>query len=745
MSANNVSGVSAAGQRTIVENVGAKRILGTELVAIGKMPNWVYYLVDIDSICVYANQGADVWIGAFGQPVAGSQAIRDSLTPFEGQKFYVIDTDISYTYKGGAWEGGVVRANTLAPTWINATEGNTIARGRSYVVTASGNYIMPPKVSATLGDTLEGHYFQLLVERGVNATLLGNGSDTFINNVSDAETSMDISGGTLYTGVYMNGEWEIYYLEVGAILQASNNLSEVDPAAARTNLDVPSNTELEDALDLKLDKSTSITVDSGITKTGTLSDNTIVLGVDFASPAEAADVNNEVKVINPKTLAPAVSSATRSSQYNNITGLLPKSTETKFLMTANVDRTKVDYPEFTVVFNPDPYLRTQEVTLVTFPAGQLTLPAGAGVVTKRAVAHINGTVTLEDTVPEASSVDKTFLGSIVVSNGEVGSTPAFGDQIFNVPWLASSESTLRTSSIKFTGGTIAPSATVGQLRRGVAYVERESGNWENSTLNPHKSTLGATDPITFTYLNDDGSIYGTIGTSDVDGRVLTGGVPVANNKYSIQVAYITTEGLIIVLLGQVAYDTMSDTLAQIENYLPVKPSILDGTIEFSRWAVKGTQHAGNINLDLNDSDKFVATSGSQIEGGTSGGNAADIVSSTTNNDLASTNLQEQLNELAERTLKEWEFLTTPAVQLTVDSRTFVENPANVPLLPATIEAKDELVITLSPNAGGNMSIANPNFTIIGAGDSLAPTDKLILEPGNTAHLLAVSATTLKVV
>lgn len=648
MSANNVSGVSAVGQRTIVENVGAKRILGTELVAIGKMPNWVYYLVDIDSICVYANQGADVWIGAFGQPIAGSQALRDSLTPFEGQKFYVIDTDISYTYKGGAWEGGVIQANRLAPTWLKATPSQTLTRGRSYVIPSTGSYYMPPITDAEEGDTLDGHYIEILVERGVNATLVANGTDTFINTIGSTETSMDITGGTLYTAVFMDGEWEIFYLEVGAILQASNNLSEVDPAAARTNLAVPSTTEVAEGLALKLDKATNVGTAAGITKAGALSSNNLVLGVDFATDVEAADVNNAVKVISPKTIAPAVTAATRSSQFTNITGLLPKATESKFLMTANADRTKVDYPEFTVVFNSDPYLRTQEVTLVTFPAGQISLPTGVGIVTKRVVANINGTITLANTIPDENSINKSFMGSIVISDGEVGSTPAFGDQIFNVPWLASSESTLRHSAVKFTGGTIAPSTTLGQLKRGVAYVERESGNWEQSTINPHKSTLGAIDPITFTYLNADGSVYGTIGTSDVDGRYLSGNVALANNKFSIQVAYITTEGLIVVLLGQSEYATMSDTLAAIESYIPVKPAILEGTIEFSRWAVKGSQHVGSLTLDLVDPEKFVATSGSQIEGGTSGGNAADIVSSTSNNTLSSTNLQEQVDELADR-------------------------------------------------------------------------------------------------
>lgn len=653
MGANNVVGVSSVGSKTIVENVGAKRITGAELRTIGKMPSWVYYLVDIDSLCVYANQGADTWIGAFGQPVAGSIELRNSLTPFEGQKYYVVETDISYTFAGGAWEGGVVRANTLAPKYVTISTPTVLTRGRSHVVIANTDLKLPKNTSAAEGDTLNGHFFEVYIPRGISANLTSQVPDTFISNLGADTTHMSLTGGTLYTGIFKEGKWELAYLEIANIMQASNNLSDLtDPATARTNLGVPSTTEVADAIAVveqaKLDSTTDITAGAGIVKTGTLASG-LTLSADFASPAEALDPSVTDKAITPATVASAVSEASRVSQYNSITGLLPKISEAKFLLT-KTSPTAVSYPEFSVAFNTDPYTKTAPLTVVTVPAGVINIAPSVGLATLRVKVNSLGVVSTQTTIPDHASTTECFLGTIVVLNGEVAVSPTLGDQILTTPWLASSDYSLRTSGIQIDGALVTPSATLGKVARGVAHVLRESVNWEVSSVDPHSRTLGATDPMAWTYLDAAGTIVGAIGTTDVTGHYLADGSIVGSNKYSIQVAYVTTEGLVGVLLGQSAFNTITDALAQVENYSPTVPSVLDGALEFSRWVVKGDQYSGNVHLDLTNSDNFVASSGSAVVGGTSGGNASDIVSSNAANNLSSTNLQQQIDELANRPL-----------------------------------------------------------------------------------------------
>ena len=166
--------VGTTGNEKIVQNIGAKRIQGNELVARGKVPQFLYYIVDIKALAVFENQGADVWIGAFGQPVAGSAAIRDSIPAFEGQRFYVIDQDTSFEYKNGSWTGTVFEGNVQSPTYIEL-DGTKLQleRGLKYRIGTAGAYVLP-KLDATAtgeGRSLNGHAIEIVVNFGIAATL----------------------------------------------------------------------------------------------------------------------------------------------------------------------------------------------------------------------------------------------------------------------------------------------------------------------------------------------------------------------------------------------------------------------------------------------------------------------------------------------------------------------------------------------------------------------------------------------
>jgi hypothetical protein len=616
--------LGATGNQKIIENVGAKRIVGTELLSLGKVPQFVYYLTDISSICFYANDGTDTWIGGFGQPVAGSLTLRESLQPFQGQRFYVIATDISYTYKGGAWEGGVIQANTLAPTTLILEEGTDLTRGRNHLANADGIFKLPPVTSTTLGGTLQGHHLELFVARGVTGAVLSAHipSEEFVIDVVSTNY-FPLQEGSHYIAIFRTTQWEIFYVEVDGFLPST----------------------------------TQVIAGTGLLHEGTLEGGTVLLRADFATSVEAADPNNVSKLLNPSHLPDAVAVAARASQFNNITGLSPLADESQFLLVRGTDSTKVAYPKFTVVFNTDPYLRTAVLAQRTFAAGFIQLPNTAGNVVYYAAADINGVISLSATKSIPSVVDFTHLGAILAINGEIGVIGG-NDQLFTTVWLASSAYGLRYSQPELIGGVISPSATVGKVIRDSVKISMEGVNWESNPLNPHLRTLVGTDPTSWTYINALGVISTPNPTDLVKADLLGNGAVVGNNNYSIQIAYITIEGTMIVLLGQTTYATIISALASVENYTPALPSGLSRALELSRWVIKGDQFSGSIQYDLTSSTNFVASAGSSIGGGAVSTTAADVTATTLNNSLVSTNLQVELDELSGRT--SWEWMYSPS-------------------------------------------------------------------------------------
>lgn len=639
--------IGSVGSQSVIQNVGAKRIVGTDLLTLGKVPQFVYYLIDLSQICFYANDATDTWIGGFGQPIAGTLAQRDSLQPFQGQTFYIIATDVSYTYKGGAWEGGVIEANILAPTFLELLGATGLTRGRSHLVMSGGAYTLPPLDDSALGESLVGHVMQVVVQRDVIATLQQYLTEGFVNDVSKDEAVMNLTAGNLYTIVKGTLRWEVYVVDL------TNFQLQLDGLEAN-----------------KLDKSTTIDVAAGIVKTGVLGDNNLAFGADFATAAEAIDPANQVKVINPSHLPVAVADATRASAFNNITGLLPKSTETKFALTATGPKTSVDYPEFSAVFNPAPFVRDAALVSLTIPAGSIALPSNVLITTHRVVLLQNGTILLQAALPMLASVNEIFLGTVAEQNGVVF-FDGIEDVLITTPWLASSDYNIRIDPLFIESGAIvSPAGTQGNVNMTPATLRRESINWEDSTINPHKRTITPTNPIKWFYVDRAGTILsGPI--DEVDGRYLDDdSTSVGNGKFSIQVGLFSSEGDIAILKGQGTYDKLTDALAAVDNYSPVVPAALANALEFTRWVVKGDQFPGNGNYDLTVTDNFQVSQGADVSGGLQTVSAGDVSSSNTTNTLASTNLQTQVDELSART--DWELVagtTTPAELVLVDPNT----------------------------------------------------------------------------
>jgi hypothetical protein len=610
--------LGATGNQKIIENVGAKRIVGTELLSLGKVPQFVYYLTDISSICFYANDGTDTWIGGFGQPVAGSLTLRESLQPFQGQRFYVIATDISYTYKGGAWEGGVIQANNLAPTTLILEGSTDLTRGRNHLLKANGTLTLPIVASPTLGDTLEGHTLEFYVAAGVVASLVSYApTEPFLSGGSSFGI-LPLIAGTHYIAIFRSSQWELFFVDA-------------------------------------ISAATQIAAGTGVQVAGTLTSGLVTVSADFATNTEAADVFNTTKVINPSHLPVAVAAATRASQYNNITGLSPLAGESKFLLFRGTDATKVAYPKFSVVFNTDPYLRTTLLQQRTYSAGFLQLPNIAGVRVHYVVADVNGDVFLQGTKSLPSVLTTTHMGTIIALNGNILIVGG-DDQLLSTVWLSSSVYGLRYAQPSLVGGVITASPTQGKLIRDSVKIYMEGVNWELDILNPHIRSVVGQDPALWTYTNQLGDIISPNPTDLVKADVLGDGTTVGNNNYSVQIAYITTEGTMLVLLGQIIYATLVAALASVENYLPNLPSGLPNALELSRWVIKGDQYPGSMQYDLQDTANFVASAGSSIGGGAVSTTASDISTSLAETNFASANLQIQLNEISGRT--GWEWMTT---------------------------------------------------------------------------------------
>jgi hypothetical protein len=728
--------IGDTGQNKIVQNMGAKRILGTSLIALGKVPQYAYYLVDISSMCFWANDGTNTWIGGFGHVVAGNQTQRESLTPFETQKFYDVDTDISYEYKGGLWSGGVVAANVLAATYLELTGATTLTRGRSHVIVTSGDYTLPVSVSPTLGNTQVGHKIEVVVARGVVAYLLSHITEAFINDEGPVETIMQMAAGNLYTLVFNGTKWEVYAVDLIYIasqidslftdkMDKSANLGDVvSPAAARANIDVYSKLESVADTDAAIDNQID---GNGITKVGSSAAGTVEWSVDFASPADALNPAIDNKAITPATIAVAVSAAVGASQFNNITGLAPKDTEVKFELTANVNRTLVDHPEFTIAFNTDPYLRNDLLTKITVPAGSVLLPNTAGVVTHRVVVSNLGVITFNPTKPATSSVTEILLGTVVALNGEVLSSGGV-DQIIDSPWLSSSEYNVRNDATSIAGDIIIPSATLGKVTKSRADLHQEGANWVNSTLTPHTVVIPAQIDFKFSTLDRNGAFIAS-GIDEVTGRFDDLGAGVGANNWTIQLVYQATANLVVVLLGQDVFPTFADADNVVATYAPIIPTPLATALEISRWIVKGNQYPGSGFVDLGIATNFKVVSGASVSGAGSVSTASDIVSSNTQNTLSTTNLQTQIDELSDRTDWEW-----PVGGGLIDSSGIVATDATAFTLPVVPQAGIEQRLAAIGGISATFNTSGGGNNITSSNNKFPDDSQFVIEPADNGKI-----------
>ena len=183
----------------------------------------------------------------------GTTATRDTLFPFEGQKYYNVDTDIVEIYAGGAWGGGPTSPNVPAPTYIFPAPSAVLTRGRSHVLASTGDYFLP-EIAAADPALVIGEALVFEAARGVGSVLKTQGVDTMINHDSASDVELILDVGHSYIAVYNGTAFEIYntspnvgnpneyninFITADVVNPAPNTYHLIDATAGEVNITVP--------------------------------------------------------------------------------------------------------------------------------------------------------------------------------------------------------------------------------------------------------------------------------------------------------------------------------------------------------------------------------------------------------------------------------------------------------------------------------------------------------------------------
>lgn len=198
---NVLKGDDAGNVRHYIQNIGVFRIDGVNLPVKGVATKWLYFINDIGCLAIYNGDSANrIWEGANGVPVAGSNAVRDGLLPFEGQRFYSTETNTSYEYLGGSWTGTIGDPNLRAAEYVITTTSTSLAVGRKYLVAADMLTVTFP----TGPEVEDGHsiYVQAIYDADTPTPIIMDG--TLYDGVNNI---FPIDSGTLYHFVYWSNQW----------------------------------------------------------------------------------------------------------------------------------------------------------------------------------------------------------------------------------------------------------------------------------------------------------------------------------------------------------------------------------------------------------------------------------------------------------------------------------------------------------------------------------------------------------
>ena len=579
-----VVGSSSSQRKVQVQNVGACRITGAELLAKGKRLNWLYLLTDIGTVCVFQNQGEDVWLGTNGIPVAGGTDVQLMLVPFEGQRYYNIELAMPLEYKGGSWEGvEYAEFQTPSPTTRYFEESGTLSLGRLNVAAVSELSLWLP------ANAVKGCEFQLLV--------LPDCEDVYIKNAENFRTS---EGETLeqllapnrqYIVVYDGVQWVLHNIitEV-TYLRADNNLSDLeDVDAAKEFLGVlPPEFVFETVNKV-------VAADASLDIQGDVSEGLRRARVVFATAQEFLQGNSTKAVTSDLIVnftSALVADANKFNPYNNVSGLTGNSLG--FSLTGK-GQAFLSYGPFEFFINREPFLRTSDLELYSYASDSIAVPNLSELSQWYLVADSSSVRLEPDYEPDNPLV--ILLGYATLLSGTVLSVLA-------APQLASSYMQLRVSPTAFVPPGITPSQSLAGRIKSAAYsITLEGANWDFNKNSPHTRAFEALDPTPFVLIKSNGQVVSG-GSTFIDGRVLEDGSSVPEGKYSIQVLYVTITGVYVLLQASNVYDNLNDAKAAAVTYQPSLDVAEQNLTEVGRLIIKSDQFPGSTTLDLNNPLNF---------------------------------------------------------------------------------------------------------------------------------------------
>lgn len=585
-----VVGSQDSQRKVQVQNVGVYRIIGSQLLAKGKRTNWLYYLADIGTVCVFQNQGKDIWLGTNGVPVAGNTEVQLSLVPLEGQRFYNIETQMPLEYKGGSWTGTeYAQYQPASPTAILLEEDAVLRPNYKHVPVESDLALELPSPRVTDGTDL-----YIFVPANVeNVYVSAPAGFTIIDYLGEEANMIPLESRTAYYFVLRGTKWLTVSAEPDLnFLRPGNNLTDIeDVNEAREFLGIVLFEQLVDILD------SVAASDASLTFTGTTFDASRRIRINFATGEEfAAGVVG--KAVDPATVRnfidAAVNEGVAISQYNNISGLHSESSD---FVLSGLGTGTLTYSAFEFVVNPDPYLRSQPLGQYAVEAGSIPVP----VTTELSFFYILTDSTLA--VRFSLTYDRQDFKILLLGVAQVEAGLLVGLRM--TPQLASSDKQLR-SALPVTSATrakVSDAGPAGTLDTPPVSWTYEGINWSNNVNAPHVYVRPQQTAVQYTMVRDDGSVIATSQTY-VDGQPLQDGSTVPVGEFSIQVMWQDITGRHYVLAGKNTYATIEEALAAAAIYEPVVPGYLRYYVELGRLIVRGDQFFGGIEYDILDEAKF---------------------------------------------------------------------------------------------------------------------------------------------
>ncbi len=590
MSSQEVTGMSVGG-RSIIENIGAKRISGTNLLTKGKFPFWVWWIEEISNLAVWEgttkDSDATSWMGGLGYPVAGDTATRDTLSPFEGQKYFNTDTNLPEYFTEGGWSGTAPPGTPqpVAPRYRVPVEGTVLTSGRHHHIVKSGNYLLP-NGNEDSQIMKEGQDIVVLVGHGLEVKLLAQGTSTFINSTGADKVEMALAAGCYYAMVYnSDGKFEVS----DAIDLPFATDEEAAGRSVTDKIIAPSNL-LAKNMDIDIEESmyplTNMQSAFDFIEASILFNTSGIYGIIRGA------LTTGIIDDNPKLVVLYL------DQYRVQLQQTPKIFYSSLVPTDPKDRTS--------------YIKQWSSEI--FELSSISDITSDGLYFRWLGYKSDGTLAVyqenPSTDPDVFVVARLFISR---NNSVLSLATGGNDSIFIRPNFSDYDNERRAREPLKIELSLGPNEALSFNTSG-GKIFGESVNYKIDPTNPHTLTVPSSNTVVFVPING-GSASNPLPPAPVtviDPSQYWNGTAVdnvQNNKATVIRVMLTVQGTWIVQMGEVKYDNLNDAVAATD-IAPFTELFVQSDIqELARIALRGDC------VDLTDQDKAVWKLATSISGG----------------------------------------------------------------------------------------------------------------------------------